>query len=67
VVVTAETDRAYPQVTDADQVAECTPPATWSVEERAWTDVAPGLSEETTALLAPPVVVCAEACDLRLK
>ena len=51
----------------ADQVAACAQRATWSVEERDWTELAPGLPAETIALLAPPVVVSAEACDLRLR
>jgi hypothetical protein len=63
VVATAEVE--HPQ-TDADDVAECVQAATWSVQEQGWKEVVPGLSEETIALLAPPVVVSAQPCDVGL-
>ena len=31
----------------------------WTVQDRTWADELPGLPEELSALLAPPVVVCA--------
>ncbi|MEV8511432.1 hypothetical protein [Dactylosporangium sp. NPDC051484] len=31
----------------------------WSVQERTWKDELPELPDEVSALLAPPVVVCA--------
>jgi hypothetical protein len=50
----------------ADDVARCAPSALWAVEEYRWTELVPTLPEETIALLAPPVVVTAEPCDVRL-
>ncbi|MFG2038522.1 hypothetical protein [Dactylosporangium sp. NPDC048998] len=31
----------------------------WTVQERTWKDELPELPDEVSALLAPPVVVCA--------
>jgi hypothetical protein len=63
VVASAEVDQ--PQAS-ADEVAGCASAAMWSVQEQGWADVAPTLSEDAIALLAPPVVVSAESCDVGL-
>jgi hypothetical protein len=55
VTVTTETDA--PQVED---VAGSHSKACWSVQEVGWKDLVPGLSDEVIALVAPPVVVCAQ-------
>lgn len=44
----------------AEDVVDSAPAARWAVEERAWADLAPALSDDVIALVAPPVVVCAE-------
>ena len=44
----------------ADDVVDSAPAARWAVEEHAWADLAPALSEDVIALVAPPVVVCAQ-------
>jgi hypothetical protein len=44
----------------AEDVAGCCSAACWSVEDRAWKQLHPGLPDEVIALLAPPVVVCVE-------
>ena len=41
----------------ADDVVDSAPAARWAVEEHTWSDA---LSDEVIALVAPPVVVCAE-------
>ncbi len=43
----------------ADDVVDSAPTARWTVEERAWTEVAPELSDDVTAFVATPLVVCA--------
>lgn len=43
----------------AEEVERHCPTARWSVEERSWHQIAPELSDDVTALLAPPVVVAA--------
>ena len=40
-----------------DDVVDSAPAARWAVEEHAWSDA---LSDDVIALVAPPVVVCAE-------
>jgi hypothetical protein len=44
----------------ADDVVASAPTARWAVEEHAWADLAPALSDDVIALVAPPVVVCAQ-------
>jgi hypothetical protein len=44
----------------AEDVVDSAPAARWAVEEHAWADLAPALSDDVAALLAPPVVVRAE-------
>jgi hypothetical protein len=45
----------------ADDVDASAPAARWAVEECAWKELVPALSDDVIALLAPPVVVCARA------
>ena len=45
---------------DGAQVARSCSQAGWRVEEQVWEELLPGLPEDVVALLAPPVVVCAE-------
>jgi hypothetical protein len=45
----------------AEDVVDSAPTARWAVEEHAWADLAPALSDDVIALVAPSVVVCAEA------
>ena len=37
----------------------------WTVQDRTWKDELPELPEDVSALLAPPVVVCAGAIRRR--
>jgi hypothetical protein len=43
----------------AEDVVDSAPAARWAVEEHTWSDLAPALSDDVIALVAPPVVVCA--------
>ena len=36
----------------------------WTVQERSWKDELPELPDDVSALLAPPVVVCASGLAL---
>ena len=42
---------------DFDDVVESAPAALWAVETQSWTE----LSDDVVALVATPVVVCAES------
>jgi hypothetical protein len=44
----------------AEDVVDSAPAARWAVEEHTWADLAPALSDDVIALVAPPVVVCAQ-------
>ena len=44
----------------ADDVVDSAPAARWAVVEHTWADLAPKLSDDVIALVAPPGVVCAE-------
>ena len=46
-------------VPHAEDVVDSAPAARWAVEEHAWADLAPALSDDVIALVATPVVVCA--------
>jgi hypothetical protein len=41
-------------------VVDSAPAARWAVEEHTWSDLGPALPDDVIALVAPPVVVCAE-------
>jgi hypothetical protein len=41
----------------AEDVVDSAPAARWAVEEHVWSDALP---DDVIALVAPPVVVCAE-------
>ena len=45
-----------------DDVADSRSAERWRVEEHGWKELVPALPDEVIALLAPPVVVVAEAC-----
>jgi hypothetical protein len=47
----------------AEDVVDSAPAARWAVEEHAWADLAPALSADVIALVAPSVVVCAQLTD----
>jgi hypothetical protein len=61
-IVTATTG-AQPWELEAhvDDVADSVSPACWTVQETAWKDLVPELSDEVIALIAPSVVVSAES------
>ena len=47
-------------VPHAEDVVDSAPAARWAVEEHAWADLAPALSDDVIALVAPPLVVSAQ-------
>ena len=47
-------------VPNAEDVVDSAPVARWAVEEHDWADLAPALSDDVIALVATPVVVCAQ-------
>ena len=51
------TDSAEPSAEDTDDVVENAPAALWAVEAGAWTE----LPDDVVALVATPLVVCAES------
>lgn len=44
-----------------EDVADSCSAACWSVQDLAWEELVPGLSDEMIALLAPPVLVSAQS------
>jgi hypothetical protein len=47
----------------AEDVANSRSAASWAVQGLGWKDLAPALSDEAIALVAPPVVVTAQMLD----
>ena len=56
-----QADEQPAQVVNADDVANSRSAACWAVRDEGWKDLAPALPDDMIALLAPPVVVTAEA------
>jgi len=54
------TESPVPAHPHADDVVDSAPAARWVVEELTWSELAPALSDDVIALLAPPVTVCAQ-------
>jgi hypothetical protein len=57
--VAAIADTEVPVQPHADDVVDSAPAARWAVQEGEWKVLAPALSDEVIALVAPPVTVSA--------